>query len=576
MRTLRSSLLALVAAALVAGMSTGLAQTVDDLNNPPPGEWPQHGRDAAATRYSPLDQINTGNVSDLRLAWARDLDFRQSHQGTPTFWGGLLYVSTDTGVAALDGATGELVWQFSEEPEEPSSWAFFNAARRGGPVVFDGKVIFNLRDGPTLAVDARTGEELWRTQTVQPQLAEGYTSSPIFADGKIILGPTGADFGGAPGRILALDIEDGELLWSFDVVPMSPDDPAFASWTNPPSWEDGIGGGSAWNLGAYDYVTRTVVYGTGQPTPWDRVDSRRANEGEPSADLYTASFVGLDVDTGELRWYFQVVPGDEWDYDQHIVPMFATIPVNGEDTRVALLATTTGYFTVVDAMTGELLSWVQGANEVTIHLGFDGDGNAIINPEARFTELGTFFRFCPGLRWAHIAPGAFSPDTGLWYRPNNIGCISYGADVMPDDWQPGDRAFWSDSQPRGDEGYWFDRVGALTAFDPVSGEVAWEFAYDYGHDAGPVVTAGGLVFSAFTDRNFRAFDAATGEVLWQQPLTAASNAGTITYAVDGKQYVATLVGKASASSGQIPDYNPNAGLPAVVLGNAALFVFALP
>jgi PQQ-dependent dehydrogenase (methanol/ethanol family) len=572
MKGLKKAVVQLVAGALIAGGSLAAAQSIADLNNPPPGEWPQHGRDAAASRYSPLSQINTGNVSDLRLAWARDLDFRQTHQGTPTFWGGLLYVSTEEGVMAFNGATGDLVWEFSEVPEVSSPFA---PAPRGGPIVYDGKVIFNLRPGPTVAVDARTGVEIWRTQTVIPELQEGFTSSPIFADGKIILGPAGADFGGAPGSIKALDVENGELLWTFDVVPMTPDDPAYLTWTNPPSWDDGIGGGSAWNVGAYDHVTRTVVYGTGQPTPWDRIDGRRTNEGEPSADLYTASFVGIDVDTGALRWYRQVVPGDEWDMDQHTVPMFADVNHNGEMKRVALLATTSGYFMVVDADTGELLRWTQGAEEVTIHLGFDEDGNAIVNPEARFSELGEFLRMCPGLRWAHIAPGAFSPDTGLWYRPNQMGCISYGPDVMPDDWAPGERAYWFEVGPS-DDTHWFDRLGALTAYNPSTGEVVWEYGTDYGYDAGPVVTAGGLVFSAFTDRIFRAFDAATGEILWQQPLTAGSRAGTITYEMDGKQYVATMTGFAAASGAVIPDFNPNAGLPAVVLGNVSLFIFTLP
>jgi PQQ-dependent dehydrogenase (methanol/ethanol family) len=562
----------LVAATVVGGGSLALAQSVADLNNPPAGAWPQHGRDAAATRYSPLDQISRDNVSELRLAWARDLDFRQTHQGTPTFWDGILYVSTEDGILALDGASGELLWEFGEDAPEDGTAA---SAPRGGPLVFEGRVIFNMRNGPTIALDARTGEEVWRTQTVQPELLEGYSSSPIFADGKIILGPTGADSGGAPGRILALDVEDGELLWTFDIVPMSPEDPAIDTWTNPPSWEDGIGGGSPWNVGAYDHETRTVVYGTGQPTPWDRVDHRRRNEGEPTADLYTASFVALDVDTGELKWYHQVVPADEWDMDQHTVPMFATLDIDGESTRVALLATTSGYILVIDAQTGDLLRWHQGAEQVTIHLGYTDDGQAIINPDARFEDEGVFFRMCPGLRWAHIAPGAFSPDTGLWYRPNNMHCIHFAAEVMPEDWQPGERAYFFETGPAQPED-WFDRLGALTAYDPVTGEVAWEFGHQYGHDAGPVVTGGGLVFSAFTDRIFRALDAQTGEVLWQQPLTTASRAGTITYEMDGKQYVATLTGMSGASASVIPDYNPNAELPAVVLGNVALFVFALP
>jgi glucose dehydrogenase len=389
----------------------------------------------------------------------------------------------------------------------------------GGPVVFDGGVIFNLREGPTVAVDAVTGEELWRTQTVQPELEEGFTSGPNFADGKIILGPTGADSGGAPGRVVALDVEDGELLWTFDVVPLSPDDPAYASWTNPPSWEDGIGGGSPWNTGAYDPVTGTVVYGTGQPTPWDRTEPRRRSDGEPSADLYTASFVGIDADTGELRWFHQVVPGDEWDMDQHTVPMFAMVTVAGEQRRVAILATTSGYVLVLDAASGEMLRWIRGTEEITIHLGYDEDGQAIINDAARFDEEGVFFRMCPGLRWAHIAPAALGPQTGLYDRPNQMHCVQFAAEVMPEDWQPGERAYYIETGPSQPED-WFDRLRALTAFDPSTGEVAWEFAYDYGYNAGPVATGGGLVFSAFTDRVFRAFDAETGEVLWEQPLTA--------------------------------------------------------
>jgi PQQ-dependent dehydrogenase (methanol/ethanol family) len=572
----RSILVKLLATLLaLALVSSVAAQSAEDLVDPPPGEWPQLSRDAAQTRYSPLDQINRDNVGDLQLAWARDLGFDQTHQGGPSVWDGVMYVSTQTGVLALDATNGQELWSYSA----PNlGEVITDSATRGSPVVFDGKVFTTLRYGAAVALDAQTGEELWFTQLTREERNEGFSTNPIFANGQVVMAPAGADFGGAPGKVFSVGVEDGELLWTFDVVPLSPDDPAYETWTNPPSWEAGIGGASAWNAGAYDPVSNTVIYGTGQPTPWDRIDPRRADpDGEPTSDLYTASFVALDADSGELRWYHQVVPGDEWDMDQHTVPMFVTLDVDGEERRVALLATTSGYLLLIDAVTGEVMRAHAGAPEHTIHLGYDEDFNPIINDEAReANQAREMFRMCPGLRWAHIAPPAFSPDTGLYYRPNNTLCTPYIAQTMPDDWQPGDRAYYFETGEN-TEDLWRDRTGALTAFDPVTGEVAWEFAYDYGYDAGPVATGGGLVFSNFTDRILRAFDAETGDVLWRQVLTAGSRAGTITYAVDGKQYVATMVGMNSAgSSPVIPDFNPFVDQPEPVTGGAAVFVYALP
>ncbi len=560
---------------VAAALSMGAAQSLEEINDPAPGDWPQHGRDAAATRYSPLSEINTDNVSNLQLTWARDLGFQQAHQGTPTAYDGILYVSHQTGIAAYDGATGDELWSYSSEADP--DWPVSNSAVRGGPIVYDGKVIFSVRWGDTVAVDRLTGEEVWSTLTTQPELNEGISTQPILADGKVIIGPAGADAGGAPGKIHALDAEDGELLWTFDIVPLSPDDPAYDTWTNPPSWEDGIGGASAWNAGAYDPVTRTVVYGTGQPTPWDRLDHRRSNEGEPTDDLYTASFVAMDVDTGALKWYHQVVPADEWDMDQHIIPIFADVEVDGEDRRVALLPTTSGWFLVMDAESGEMLRYHQMAADVTVHLGYDEDGRAIVSQEARDAmQAGEPYRMCPGLRWAHIAPGAFSPDTGLIYRPNQDGCVFFEGLSIPDDWEPGQRAWDAIISDRDDDHWYEDRLGALTAIDPDTGEVVWEFGHQYGHDTGPVVTGGNLVFTASADRRLRAFDATTGDELWSQVLTAGSRAGTITYTVDGKQYVATMVGMGNPGTGAIPDYNPNADITPPVPGNVALFVYSLP
>ena len=314
-------------------MAVASAQSDADMNNPPPGEWPQLGRDSTQTRYSPLDQINTSNVQDLQIAWIRDMGYRQSFQGGPSVWNGVMFVATQTGVVALDATNGSTIWEFSS-PNEGTT--ITDSAVRGSPVIYDGKVFINMRYGATVALDLATGEELWRTQITNEPLQEGFTTNPIWANGKIAASVTGTDSGGNPGRIVAMSPEDGEILWTFNIIPTGPDDPAWATWTNPPSWEAGIGGASAWNAGGYDPVSNTIVWGTGQPTPWDRVDPRRADpDGNVTDDLYTVSWVAVDADTGELRWYRQALPGDEWDYDQHQVPTFATVDWNGSERRIA-------------------------------------------------------------------------------------------------------------------------------------------------------------------------------------------------------------------------------------------------
>ena len=563
---------ALVTAVLLA-LSIGGAQTYEDLVNPPPEDWPQLGRNIVHHSYSPLEQITPENVQDLSLVWARDLGFAPQGfptniQGTPSVWNGTMYVSTETGVVALDGATGETICEYSRPYEGD---VMHDAARRGAPLVFEGNVFVALRYGMTVAVDAETCEEVWSVQLTDSERNEGFTTEPIIADGKLLVGVSGADFAGAPGKISAIDVENGEVLWTFNTVPLSPDDPAYDTWNNPPSWEAGIGGASPWNTGTYDPETGLVVWGTGQPTPWDRITERRADEGEPTADLYSASFVALDVETGELQWYHQVVPADEWDYDQQTLPTFADLEIDGETRRVAILATTTGYLVLIDAETGEFIDAYQGHPEPTVHLGYEEDGTSIINPDARFTEAGQFFRVCPGLRWAQYTPPAYNPETGLYFRPNNHNCMNFAPQALPDDWEPGDRAYFYETGPK-NEDYYFDRVGGITAFDPATGEVAWDWGHYYTHDAAPVVTGGGLLFTAAQDSRVRALDASTGEVLWQQAVTAASNGGTITYSVDGRQYVASLVGWGSGAEADHPD----ADVPPVVPGNAAVFVFALP
>lgn len=542
-----------------------------------PGEWLQFGGDPPATRFSELDQVNVSNVAGLRVAWVADLGFTGRAQGAPAAWNGTLYVSTETGVIALNGASGEEIWRYDEGTGDRTVTGLPVQAPRGSPAILphDGgaTVYASLPSAPVVvALDARTGTPSWRTEVGNPEFAEALRTNPVLAGDLVVVGPTGADLSPAPGRLVALETRTGSVAWTFDLVPVGERDPARATWAPyPPGRSFGVGGGSAWNAGAYDPVTGVIVYGTGQPIPSDQLDPRRDDgDGPVTADLYTSSFVALEATTGALRWYHQVVPGDEWGYDQHTVPVIADLASGTAHRRAALLTTTTGYLLVVDAATGELVAAHKEFEGGNVHVGYDDSGVPIIDQTMRRTSSDDVLRICPGSRWANIAPGAYSPITGLLYRPNDTVCARQGAGNAPDDWQPGARPTWLLPEVRLADDY-FARWGALSAIDPLTGRVVWSFELPYPHDSGVLTTAGGLVFSAFADRQFRAFDAATGEVLWSQVLTAHSDGAPITYLAEGVQYVAIIAGRDTP----VPSL-PEAGLPDSITGPATLFAFALP
>jgi PQQ-dependent dehydrogenase (methanol/ethanol family) len=518
-----------------------------------------------------IDALDADAVDDLRLAWAHELGFRGSAQGAPAVAGSKLYVSTDEGLTALDARTGEVVWAYVDQPAEPVP-AALRQAPRSRPVPYGELVIASLATRPVVAAfDRETGEVVWEHDVGDGGYAVGLTTNPTLAGDVVIVGPTGADLAPTPGRLVAIRADDGQRAWTFDLVPVREDDPARESWDPvPPGRASGVGGGSAWNAGTYDPITGTVLFGTGQPVPTDRIDPRRYEESAASADLYTSSFVALDATDGSLRWFHQVVPGDEWEYDQHTVPIVTDLHVDGQPHRVALLATTTGFVVLVDVRTGALLAHHEMVPFSNVHLGYDAEGRPIIDEGQRRSDAETIVRVCPGGRWASVAPGAYSPRSGLLYRPNEWGCVRQGAASAPDAWQPGGRAHWLHSQPRSDDDF-FERWGALSAIDPRDGTVAWEFATPYRHDAGVLATSTGLVVSAFADRVVRIFDADDGRVLWRYVLPSHSDGTPIAYEIDGRPYLAVLAGRDVGAPAL-----PASGLPLSITGPASLFVFSVP
>ena len=517
--------------------------------------------------YSPLAEIDRGSVARLRLAWSQEIASAGTFRGGVAADGGRLYVATSGVAMAIEGATGERVWTVDvSTQDEEASVSADDVAR--SPLVW-GDLLLLAQAGEVVAVHRDDGSPAWRTDVRSGPFAERIGAHPTYTGEAVVVGTTPVHPAPVSGRLVGLDPRDGSIRWSMRTVPDDPSDPAFGSWSPlEPTWSHGIGGGGVVNAGAYDPTTGVVVFATGAPFPEDRSDERRANSGTASADLRTSAFVAVDAATGEPRWTHQVVPGDEWSYGQIARPI---VGVHADDpTRsVVHVATTTGWMLTLDAADGAVLRHDRLAPESTVHVGYDEDGRPLIAEEMRGLHERTAVRTCPKGGWVGLAPAAVHPELGLTYRPNETACSQFGIRSPVEGEDAGPDPIWLSSAPRraGDH---YERWGALTAIDPRTGEVRWEFATPYPHDSGVLATGGGLVFSAFADRTFRAFDAATGEVLWRQVLTAHSDATPATYLAEGRQYVVIAVGHRTGRSAM-----PSAGLPSSVPGSIALFAFTL-
>lgn len=538
--------------------------TADELLNPGTDDWPTYGRDLGMQRFSPLSQINAGNVKELQLAWSRDLGIMTGIESGPSEYDGVLYMTSPSGAWALDATNGDLLWNYSTQLDKRAA-AYTSGRKRGAPVLYAGNLYFTTADGRVIALDMKSGTETWSAQIGKIEFSEGFTADPIFADGKIIVGPAGADQGGVPGRILALDPSDGTVLWTFNVVPL-PDEAGFETW-QPPSaaqW----GGASAWTPGAYDPESNLIIWGTGQPIPWYAADGIRRGD-----NLYSSSYVALDADSGTLVWYRQSIPSDEWDQDMSATPIIANREVDGKQVRVAILPVTSGFLNIVDVKTGAFITsynmYQEQTGELqTVHTGYTPEGVSIINEDARFTGVGDRVNACPH-RWASFEAASYDEASDMYFRPFSPVCLDLTMQLLPDTWKPGESAAGDKSQFVVNPA--LDYVSGMSAIDVSTGTTTWKFTYPYNQKAGVVATAGGVVFVAAPDRIFRAVDVATGEILWKQVLPSLMSSAPITYQVNGIQYVAVPVGgSGNGEPVQMPDAAP------WVTGSGTMFVFALP
>ncbi len=567
-----------VAALAALALAPALAQNAKILyDTGTRGDWPSYGRSLSETRYSPLAQIDASNVHRLGLAWTYVLGAGGGAQeATPLVWNNTIYgITTWSVVFAVDARTGKELWRWDPEVNQP--------AVRGRPccgvvnrgiAIYNGTIFAPVIDGRLEALDARTGKVIWEARVAYPQQWQVITMAPRVANGKVLIGVAGGDH---PTRDFfdAYDAATGRRAWRFYTVPGNPAAPyeneamrrAAKTWGG--DFYKFGGGGSVWDGMAYDPQTDLVFVGTGNAEPWPQ----KFRGAKDLDNLYTCSILAVKVSTGELRWHYQVVPNDNWDYDAVQQMILADLQIHGRKRKVLMQASKNGIFYVLDRVTGEFISG-QAYTQVNWMHGFDKFGRPLMNSQAFYDKdpVTVFPTATGGHNWS---PMAFNPDTGLVYIPTTYGSWTYAAgDAVVEG--PGgatglSRSFLvarPNSMPFLGPSPLGQASGVLEAWDPVRQKLAWRTPGGGGIGGGVVTTAGNLVFQVINDGRLLAYSADKGEKLFELQTGRTGMGPPITYEIDGQQYVAFLGGIGHSVTVEGPT---NATVPTPPL----LFVFAL-
>ncbi len=562
-RWTRAGVKALSAAAFVGFASQAMAADVtwDRLLNADkdPNNWVMYHGDFTGWHYSGLDQINTSNVGDLKLAWQHiPSSSKRGIQSFPLAVDGVVYYTSSSGeIWALDGSNGAPVWHYKAKIDlERAEGTFYNPYNRGLAIAY-GKVYTATTDGRLIALDKMTGEVVWDNEIMSVAKGnKGFTGAPLVVKDKVIIGANGGELSGCCGPIFAVDANSGEVAWQFDTI--GGDQRSRDSWGND-SWK--IGGGGGWMTGSYDAKTNTVWWGTANPAPdYDYIGEGWMTGGpRPGLNLYSSSVVVLDADTGELSAYFQEMPHDAWDFDSAVGEFlllskgskrYMVHPNKGGIIFVYNPDSVGGgnELEVVNAyMIGETYNYIKGVTR---------DGRLVGRrelPEGKHTNV------CPAIDGAiSWNTGAFNPNLGLYYKLTQEFCfdIEVVNPERPDDFsgQAYFGASWTSQPPKQkvDGTPVSAAYGTLQARDPLSGKMKWRVEFKYPVLASLLSTKGNLVFVPGADGMFSAFDARNGKLLWQHNNGLGHHGGVISYSAKGKQYVAVVTGWGSHVSGNFP------------------------
>ncbi len=515
----------------------------------PPGDWPMPAGDYSNSRYAELDDITPANAKQLQVAWAMSTGVLRGHEGQPLVIDNTMYVITPyPNVAyAIDlAAPGQpLKWRFRPENAEAAAGRACCDVVNRGAAFADGLLVYNLLDGHTIAVDAKTGVQRWRTQMGDVALGETITMAPIIVNGKVIVGSSGGEMG-VRGWVGALDLKTGKVLWKGYNV--GPDKDVLIDATFKPFYESDTGtdvgvkswpgdswkrgGAVAWGWVSFDPALNLVYYGTSNPGPW--------NEGMRLGDnKWSCTIIARDADTGKVRWVFQVTPHDMWDYDAVNENILVDLPINGAPRKALVHFDRNGFAYTLDRATGEVLvaepfvttNWAKGIDKKT--------GRPIVNPEKMTAEGKLVKDICPSLEGGkNQQPAAFSPQTGLFYVPTVNLCMDFKS--RPVTYIPGTPYIGADApEKQGGGGF----GGEFIAWDATTGKKVWGIKEPFPLWSGVLVTKGGVAFYGTLDGFFKAVDARTGTPLWQFKVGSGVVGNPITYrGPDGRQYVAVYAG----------------------------------
>ena len=541
---------------LLAIVGTGCSMDAGEEQAPSPvasdaesTDWALLGNSSDMQHHSGLSQINTETVSDLGLAWAIDLPTRDGLVGNPLIRNGRIFQSgSQSKVFANDLKTGKLLWTYEPLADSPPSSFLETWMRRKsrGVALFDDLVIVAATDCRLVAIDQATGVVRWETETCDDKQAYMITGAPRVGGGKVFIGNSCADMGLNRGHVDAVDARTGEHLWRFYTVPGDPSQPQdselyeMAAKTWGEGWyEKTRGCGSVWEAMVYDPELDQLIIGTGAPAPSDPT-KRGKDAGD---ELFTNAVVALDAETGAYRWHFSQMPGDAWNYEPAVGLMTATLPIDDEDRRVVLSVPKNGFVYLLDAKTGEFIS---GRNYVPVNWakGLDAEtGRPIFDPAARYWEAadGEPTVIFPGGGGAHDWTAlAFDPQKNLLFIP---------ATTAPEQYERTASGGYSTDYRYGSRGDpdW-PAFGELVAWDPVTQSEVWRQRHALPLNGGALHTAGGLVFQGTAEGYLNVYDAVSGEQLESFAAGGVIRAAPSTVMADGRQYIIVPAGAPSTSS----------------------------
>ncbi len=528
-------------------------------------EWVTYGGDYANTRYSTLNQITAKNVNKLKVAWIRSLGSIDSQESTPLVIGDTMFVTTSTGpryVFALNAKDGAIKWKY--EPELPNDYMATVCCGLGnrGVAYANGRVFVTRLDAKMVALDAKTGKELWSTTVMDYKKGHAITSPPLIVKDLVVTGFAGGEYG-VRGAVQAYRQDTGEMVWKTHTIP-GPGEPGFDTWKGD-SWKTGAG--TAWYVGSYDPKLNLVYFSTSNAGPWG--GHTRGNDSSDIGtytNLYTASQLAFNGDTGKIAWHYQMTPADVWDYDGVNEAVLADLNLGGKKVPSLMKADRNGFFYVMNREDGKLLS-----AEPFVHVnwakGIDPSGRPIEDPTKR-PQLNKWARnVCPNLfggkNWQ---PMSYSQQTGLVYIPTFNLCMDIAG--KNEEYEPG--KFYLASEFDLDKRDVGDHMAELKAWDPVKQKQVWGIKEPLPIIGGAMSTAGNLMFYGTPAGILKAVNAQTGDVLWQFSVGTGMTQSPITYMADGKQYLAVVAGRIKgppsflgATGQKIIDSSPEGGLVVV-------------